>query len=213
MSEKRGPEVPTVPDPNGLNAVQVLSGLISKLQTTVDNMRTDVCDHLHRMEETDKRLANRVEELSGAHRKFEMQLNKTRDEVATLRSKIREEVEGHRADRQHISNLDLEHEAAMGAAIAHVSRLEQELADMREQMAQAHRERGRQSEALGAIVDELGIHDRVQLGKTVPPGTDKPKSALTKMSRAQKGGIVASVATGVVVVVQLVLEVLHRLGK
>jgi len=57
------------------------------------------------------------------------------------------------------------------------------------------------NEALGAIVDELGIEGQVQLGRDVKPGEKPPEPALQKMEKRAKHNqlVQAVIATGVIV--------------
>lgn len=59
----------------------------------------------------------------------------------------------------------------------------------------------RTTEAIGAVVNELGIEDRVQLGRNVPPGEKTPTTALKKLdTRAKHSSVVQFViAVGVIV--------------
>ena len=61
--------------------------------------------------------------------------------------------------------------------------------------------------ALGAIVNELGIGDRVNIGASTPPGARGP--ALARLVRENRNSVLASVATTVLVVVQIVWRLLE----
>ena len=67
-----------------------------------------------------------------------------------------------------------------------------------------------QNEAVGAIVDELGLEDRVELGREVKPGEKPPVRTLKKMARENKTGTAAALLTFLAVVVKLAIEMLKN---
>lgn len=68
----------------------------------------------------------------------------------------------------------------------------------------------KQSEAVGAIINELGLEDRVELGREVKPGEKKPTRTLQKMARENKAGTGAALVTLGILIVKLVLEMLKN---
>lgn len=66
----------------------------------------------------------------------------------------------------------------------------------------------KQSEALGAIVEELGIQDRVELGPTPKPGEKKPKPVLEKLDRRARSSTIVQVIIALGVIASLLKEVL-----
>lgn len=113
-------------------------------------------------------------------------------ETARLRGEV------HRLNQREIelrrqgSDSDLQRAADQAATIIHVQQLESSIEDTRE--------------AVGAIVDELGIADRVKLGRSLPPGSKRQPTALAKVSRESKLGVIASTIATVVIIVKMVLE-------
>lgn len=115
-------------------------------------------------------------------------------ETGRLRAEVHRLSQKEVEARRQGSDSDLKRAADLAATIIHVQQLESSIQDTRE--------------AVGAIVDELGISDRVKLGRTLPPGTKRQPTALAKVARENKLGAIASTVATVFIVVKMVLELL-----
>lgn len=62
------------------------------------------------------------------------------------------------------------------------------------------------NEALGAVVDELGLEDRVELGRTVPPGEKPPERALKKIERRAKNSTLVQLVIAIGIIVSALLQ-------
>lgn len=101
----------------------------------------------------------------------------------------------------HVSETSLEHEANLGMAIGHIGKLEERLGHVEDKQDKSN-------EAVGAIVEELGIEGKVQLGRTLPPGVHRTP-ALVKISRENKSGLAATIAATMLIIVQIVWKLIE----
>jgi chromosome segregation ATPase len=102
----------------------------------------------------------------------------------------------------HVSETSLEHDATLGLAIGHIGKLE-------ERLGHVETKQDKSNEAVGAIVEELGIEGKVQLGKTLPPGVKTQTSSLSKISKENKGGLAATIAAIILLIVQIIMKFLE----
>jgi hypothetical protein len=65
----------------------------------------------------------------------------------------------------------------------------------------------RQNEALGAVVDELGIEDRVELGRKMKPGEKPPERALQKIERRAKSSTLVQLVISIAIIVQAIWSI------
>lgn len=128
--------------------------------------------------------------------KLERDLKDSNANRELLRNELRRVRERAEDTRRSVSETELENAANMGHAIAHISTLEGSIR--------------KQEEAIGAIVNELGIADKVQLGDTIPPGAKKKMPALSKLSKENKGTLTASVFTTIGIVIQILWKLLEH---
>ncbi|HVJ94877.1 MAG TPA: hypothetical protein VM580_34075 [Labilithrix sp.] len=68
----------------------------------------------------------------------------------------------------------------------------------------------RQNEALGAVVNELGIEDRVELGRKVVPGEKTPETALKKIDKRAKHSTLVQLVIAVGVIVNALWQLIQH---
>jgi hypothetical protein len=66
----------------------------------------------------------------------------------------------------------------------------------------------RTNQALGAVVDELGIEDKVELGREVKPGEEPPQPALKKLEKRAKSNTLVQFVIAVGVIVNALYQLL-----
>lgn len=183
MSDTRPPEV---------DSTAVILAAISALRDQVGSLRTDMDDQIgslrRELRDTDQRLTGQIGEQAGALTQV-AKAAATAANMALEAKQTANESQGHArsmiesAIRIHNSSISSTVDAAVKKAV------------------------GKTNEAIGAIVDELGIEDRVELGRLVKPGEPKPVRTLTKVSRESKaaalGGALAFVITAIEIAIKL----------
>lgn len=146
----------------------------------------------HRLDKLDKRLDG----LEGADKTLTTEFQRLRRQVDELdrRTGTLERDVQRVGDRSDATSRALEasqaaHASEMKGLIVHVEKATKTLNDRGEAIGEMKTEvdslkasSDATTEALGAIVEELGIEDRVKLGKTPRPG-EKPEPALAKIEK------------------------------
>ncbi len=163
-----------------------------------------------RLDSVDKRLddmdiVQRRADASDATFKYEFKkLERRLDERdAKVERRIKQQEE---ADKKilSVSETSLEQEATLGLAIGHIGKIEARL-------GQVEDKQDKSNEAMGAVVEELGIEGKVQLGRSLPPGEHRTP-VLTKINKDNRTGIWASFGAALLIIVQIIWKILetHR---
>jgi Mg2+ and Co2+ transporter CorA len=199
MSEDELPKIHD-DDPKTEPSMQDLLGLVLK---RVEDFRSDVCTHFDKLQSdvawTKKDVAsiksaqattaNQVAELAESHRRLSSSHHLVQSELDALRTKVHRTHEKAAAT----SNASLEHDAAIGHIIGEVSQLKER--------------QGEANEAIGAMVEEFGVEGKVRLGRSLPPGVHRTPT-LVRMSRDNKGALVAALVAALTAITDLILRFL-----
>lgn len=68
----------------------------------------------------------------------------------------------------------------------------------------------RQNEAIGAVIDELGLEDRVELGRKMKPGEAPPERALQQIDKRTKQARIVQLVLALGMIAEVVLRVWKR---
>lgn len=119
----------------------------------------------------------------------------TKEYISSEINKVNARIDDLENKNKQHSDHSLEESAKLGTTITDVRTLEDKV-DVN-------------TEALSAIVDELGLEGKVKLGRSTPPGV-KITSKLSKISRENKSGIAASVVTTILLIVQIIWKIMEH---
>lgn len=87
-----------------------------------------------------------------------------------------------------------------------VEPLKKDIEDIRTRDTEREKMMKQSNEAVGAIVDELGLADRVELGRDVRPGDKKSEPALQKIEKRAKHSTLVQLIVAIGVIVELILK-------
>lgn len=198
-SSRPPPPAPTLPPTRAVDAdaVRLLAAVhesVGALAGKLDRIEADV----HALRSTD-----------GKH---DEEIADQKAQLDGLRSLLRKAADEQREKIQHASEADLKHESDMAAAITHVARLEQRLDSIESEQKAARKQASNQTEALGAVVEELGVANRVELGEVKKGDEQKepPLQSLPAVARRSRSTLAASVLGVVLLILQIILQALQQ---
>lgn len=176
------------------------------LETSVRKLNDRVDEHSQNEQRTRSALAEQAESLSrvaGAAAKACDLALEAKKEASEASANTKTVVES--ALRIHGSSIAVIVDNAVKQAVEPIKADVVNIKETGEERALAQKET---NEAVGAIVNELGLEDRVALGRDVKPGEPRPIPTLPKMSRETKVAALAGVFVVVVEAVQLAMKML-----
>jgi chromosome segregation ATPase len=198
-SSRPPPPAPQLPPTRAVDAdaVRLLASVhevVKKLDEKIDRIETDV----HALRSTDS--------------EHDAAIADAKTQLEGLRTLLRKAADENNEKIRHVSEADLEQQSTMAAAITHVTLLEKELAAIKAEQTAARKAATNQTEAIGAMAEELGVANRVELG-TVKEGEEQkepPLQSIPAVARRSRSTLAASVLGVVLLILQIVLQALQQ---
>lgn len=168
---------------------------VNSLKMAIEELRQDG----RRVELTVQDHTIRIKTLESALSSLEHQIEQIRSIMAEDRNTVRRALEEAAVARKQ------ETEAVM----AHMTKLEHALNSAGERR---DGEIAKVTEAMSAVVDELGIEDRVELGRTLPKGEKaKPRlQQIDSLERRAKSNQIVQIIIAIGFIAELISSVLHK---
>ena len=179
-----------------IDAVQVLSRLIESVRDEFRDGLRGLRDDIAKLQTSDTHLVDAVSKLETSDKHLANAVGEQAIKLTRLDERLKRVEEERISDRRDLSDDRHAREREQEAFIRHVSSLEGSIA--------------RTNEAVGAIVEELGIEDRVELGRQLKPGEAPPVPTLTKLDQRTKSNIWIQVAITLSVIAQIAERILNH---
>lgn len=177
-------------------------GVVEDLTARIDGVVLEV-DAVKRAVEDIRTDGRRVDKMVQAHEariaSLEAIIKVLNGQVEDMRRDMHEDRSSF---RRALDEAATDRRAETEAIKAHMDRLEKSLRDSDTTTAQI-------SEAVGAVVNELGIEDKVSLGRKLGPG-EKADPKLEKLDKRSGVTLVANVIIAIGMVAQLIQHLLHK---
>lgn len=191
-----------------------IEGLRKETQATVGALRDDVDRRFEALEreardesaQTARRFAEQADAITSIAKACATAANmalEAKRETGEIKEDSRRMIES--AFQIHRSSIVTVVESSVKSAISPIAGAVEELAK-REEAASS--ERAKTNEAVGAIVNEIGLEDQVQLGSDVRPNDPAPKRLLKTTARDSKAAAYGSALAFVVIVIEIAVKLL-----
>ena len=223
-AQPNGDEIAAPRSTNASAILEALDGIRAEVQQTRDEARERDKAHEARFTRLESQIADVAgktdgnTKLIGEQAEAITRVASAAAKAADLALEAKQATSRAPAEMQQLVESALRiHGAAAAASIAatvdeSVQRAIQPLAQKVGQIEQREEERDKQialsNEALGAVVDELGIEDRVELGRKAVPGEKKQERALKKLDTRAKHSTVVQFVIAVGVIVNALYQLL-----
>lgn len=197
---------------------------------SIDGLRTDVTNRQdrfegriekrvddvgYRVEEVERlvgALDHRVEEQHLEHMKSFAEVARAAASAANLALEAKQQASEATANVQSMieSALAIHGQGLAGMVDAAVTRAVEPIAEQVQKLTDLDETRSKDinktNEALGAVVNELGIEDKAELGREVHPGDPKPRRTLRRIDRRLT---LVSVLGSIAIIFECLVKILH----
>jgi len=201
---------PSTPKSDGHRAEVI--GRVEKVETRLGRVEERVKGIETQVDDMDRRFSRNAAEQADALTKVASAAAKAAD--IALQAK----QDAHSADanartivesglRIHSAAIAVTVDQAVHNAMKPLADEVSKLKDVDKERSEAHRET---NEAVGAIVEEFGIEDRVKLGRNVKPGDPKPQRMLAKLDRRAKSSTIVQVFLALGVIASVIERALQH---
>jgi chromosome segregation ATPase len=182
-----------------LDGVEVLSRLIDNVQKSVDAGNVETRARLEKIETS-------IGDLKKVDASLGDRVSEVHQDLVALRSRVERLEDDRNTDRRTRDEDRDARDKEREAIITHVARLESHVSTLEAAVGETKAEVAKTNEGVGAIVNELGLEDRVALGREVKPGEPQPQRALQRLDdRAKRSTIVQAL-----IAIGIILELLAR---
>lgn len=174
--------------------------LIENIKQDIQDSRKESKERGEKTQEDVQRLEKEIKNLSQTDTVIKHEFKRLERKIDVQGEEIKKIKDGTVEDKKIISEHSLEQASHLGLTMAEVSKQGGRVENI--------------EDAVRAIVNELGIEDKVKVGSSMrPPGMPGAKvkgSRLAKLSRENKGGTIASVAAALLIILQIVWKLMEH---
>ena len=182
----------------------IIRGLLERQAAKTDAIEAKVDAHRAEGE-------RRGHEQSAGLEAVRVEVQRLNSRMAEAEHDIRElrDADGHVL--RHQSEVDLEHAAAIGGAIAHTRTLDEKVIALDEKVGALTEASERNERANRAVFGELGLDYSSVTSDRPSASPNRPKTTLAKIATENKSSVAAGVVSTLLIIVQIVWKLLeHR---